>query len=286
MSQRLPIFMEIAYDSNLRYMPLVYLLPEEMMVKCPTLRNLPRKIREVTYDENIRAYVESDQFLNEIADAVAALTFPHFGFGGWKEHYTGYFPVWKLSYVLPIWARVLNNEIQWDLQALFLIPSTTTIPFFDSDYTKDLMGRMVKRAIAEESWQPMLDVVKEMPCDEDFMNWNTNVRTDFLRKWYHTRSKNIQMISLDTCLEDEEHGIYKIEDKFASFEDRVISEDFCLQFMSTLSEKDVEILGLRYEGFTYEEIAERLGYKNHSGVVKRAQAIKKEFLKYEGRQQR
>jgi hypothetical protein len=25
-----PKFMEIAYDSNLRYMPLVYLLPEEM----------------------------------------------------------------------------------------------------------------------------------------------------------------------------------------------------------------------------------------------------------------
>lgn len=26
---------------------------------------------------------------------------PHFGFGGWKEHYTGYCPVWQLSYVLP-----------------------------------------------------------------------------------------------------------------------------------------------------------------------------------------
>jgi hypothetical protein len=27
-----------------------------------------------------------------------------------------------------------------------------------------------------------------------------------------------------------------------------------------------------------------LGYKNHSGVVKRMQAIKDEFLKYEGEQ--
>ena len=79
--------MKIAYNSNLRYMPLVYILPEELITKCPTLRTLPRKIREVMYDENTRAIAESDQFLNEIADAVAALTFPHFGFGGRKEHY-------------------------------------------------------------------------------------------------------------------------------------------------------------------------------------------------------
>ena len=82
-----PKFMEIAYDSNLRYMPLVYLLPEEAIAKYPTLRILPRKIREVMYNANMLAVVESDQFLNEIADAVSALTFPHFGFGGWKEHY-------------------------------------------------------------------------------------------------------------------------------------------------------------------------------------------------------
>ena len=202
MPQHPPIFMEIAPDSNLRYLPLVYLLPEDVMTKCPTLRKLPRKAREVIYDENMLAVVESDQFLNEIADAVAALTFPHFGFGGWKEHYSGDSPIWKLSYVLPIWARVLNSEIGWDLQALFLIPSETTIPFFNPDYIKDLMGRIVKRAIAEEGWQPILDVVKEMPCDEDFERWDTNVRKDFLRKWYHTRSKRVQMISFEACMEE------------------------------------------------------------------------------------
>ena len=182
MPSRAPVYMEIAYGSNLRYLPLVYLLPEDMMAKCPTLRTLPRKVREVVYNEDVLAVVESDQFLNEIADAVAALVFPYFGFNGWKEHYTGYSPIWKLSYVLPIWARVVNSEIKWDLQALFLIPSTTTIPFFNPDYIKDVMSRVVERAIAEESWQPILDVVKDMPCDEDFMKWNTNVRTDFLRK--------------------------------------------------------------------------------------------------------
>ena len=236
------------------------------------------------YDEGMLAVVESDQFLNEIADAVAVLTFPHFGFGGWKEHYSGDSPVWKLSYVLPIWARVVNAEIGWDLQALFLIPTTTVIPFFNPDYIKDLMARIVKRAIDEEGWQPILDVAREMPCDEDFERWDTNVRKDFLRKWYHTRSKRVQMISFEACMEDDEHGIHEIEDVSASFEEKIIAEDFYRWFKARLSEKDMKILELRVEGFTYEEIADKLGYKNHSGVIKRMQAITKAFIKYEEQQ--
>jgi len=237
MPQPPPAFIHIAFYSNLRYLPLIYLLPEDTMAKCATLRTLPRNARNVLYDENMMVIVESDQFFKEISDAVAALVFPHFGFRGWIEHYSGHSPVWQLSYALPVWARVLNDEIGWDLQVLLLIPRSTVIPFFNADYIKDLVGRIVKRAISEECWQPVFDVVKEMPCDEDFMNWDTNVRKDFLRKWYHTRSKKVQMISLDACLEDEEHGIYEIEDKSAYFEDRVIGGDFCQRFKSRLSEK-------------------------------------------------
>jgi len=273
--------MKIPSDSNLHYMPLVYLLPEDMMEKCPTLRTLPRKIREIMYNEKMRAVVESDQFYNEIANAMAALTFPHFGFGGWKEHYTGDSPVWKLTYALPIWARVVKAEIGSDLQELFLVESSETIPFVHPDDIGDLMSPIVKRAIEEEGWQPILDIVKGMPCDEDFENWKTNVRTDFLRKWYHTRSKKVQMISLDACLEDKEYGIYEVEDKSANFEDRVAAEDFFQRFKAQLSPRDREVLALRVEGVTYEEIADKLGYKNHSGVIKRIRAIEKEFTKYE-----
>jgi len=284
MSPQAPIFIEVAGNSNLLYLPLFYLLPESMMAKCPTLRALPRKVREIMYDESMRAIVESDQFLNEIMDAVAALVFPHFGFRGWKEHYSGDSPMWKLSYALPIWAKALNAEISWDLQTLFLIPHTTAIPFFNPDYIKDLMGRVAKRGIAKEDWQPILDVLKEMPCDEDFENRDTNVRKDFLRKWYHTRSKQVKAVSLEACMEDEGHGIYEIEDKSGSFEERVVGEDFCQRFKVRLSEKDMKILELRMEGFTYEEIAKKLGYKNHSGVIKRIRAITKEFVKYEEKQ--
>ena len=278
--------MSFSYDTNLRYLPMVYLLPEDIISKYPTLRKIPRWVREVVYNENMLEVVESEQFLDEIMDAVSALTFPHFGFRGWKEHYSENSPVWILAYNIPLWVKSLEAETGWGLQRLFLTKPDETIPFFDPDYIKDIVSRMVKRGIEKENWQPVLDTCREMPCDEDFMNWNTNVRTDFLRKWYHTRSKNVQMISLDACLEDEEHGIYEIEDKSAYFEDEVVAEDFCQRFKARLSQKDMEILELRVEGFTYEEIADKLGYKNHSGVIKRIRTIEKEFIKYEEEQQR
>ncbi len=35
------------------------------------------------------------------------------------------------------------------------------------------------------------------------------------------------------------------------------------------------------EGYGCQEIADKLGYKTHSGVVKRMEAIKRRFIQYE-----
>ena len=42
-----PQTIRIPYDSNLRYLPLVYLLPEELMSRCPTLMKIPRNPYQV-----------------------------------------------------------------------------------------------------------------------------------------------------------------------------------------------------------------------------------------------
>jgi len=280
-----PIYqIRISYDSNLRYLPLMYFLPEDLIAKYPTLRILPRKVREIMYDKQVMALVDSDAFLNEIMDATAALVFPYFGFGGWKEHYTGYCPIWELSYTLPLWSKLLEKEIGWGLQALMNIPSTQRIPFFTSEYVKEIIKRVVKRGIQEEGWQPILNAVREMPGDEDFEKWDTNVRKDFLRKWYHTRSKRVQTVSLEACMEDEVNGIHEIADASYDFVENVAAEDFYKGFNKLLSTKDMEILQLRAAGFTYEEIAGKLQYKNHSGVLKRIKAIQKAFQQYEEQQ--
>ena len=269
------------YDSNIRYLPLMYFLPEDLIAKCPTLRYLPRCLGEIARSDKMVDLIGGDAFKNEIMDATAALVFPHFGFGGWKEHYTGYSPMWKLSYSISLWAKLLESEIGWGVKTLFSIPSSAIIPFFAPEYVKEIMGRVVKRGVAEQNWQPIFDVVKQMPCDEDFEKWDTNVRKDFLRKWYHTRSKRVKMVSLEALQEDEYGGINETVADTADVVGDVVAEDFVRRFKARLSKRDMEILELRAMGYKYREIAEELGYKNPSGVIKRMQSIVRAFIKYE-----
>ena len=273
--------LRISRTSNIAFLPLAYFLPEEIITKCPTLRKLPRSLGEIVNSKSKIEMINSDQFRIEVMDSVAALAFPHFGFRGWKEHYTGDFPVWKLSYSTGLWGKLLEEEIGWGLKLLLQIPRTEVIPYFNKEYINEAMRLVVERGIEEQGWQPTLDTVKEMSCDEDFEKVLSTVRIDFLRKWYHTRVENVKTISLEECLEDDEHGIYYVEDKSAPFEDNVLGVDYVEQFKARLSEKDMMILEMRVNGLTYEKIAERMGYKNHSGVIKRIRAIAKEFEDYE-----
>ena len=118
---------------------------------------------------------------------------------------------------------MLGTETGWNIQALMNIRSNQEIPFFQPEYIKAVMANLVKRAIEEHGLQPVLEVVREMPCDEDFERWDTNVRKDFIRKWHHTRSKRVQTVSLEEYMEDEESGIHEIEDSSAAFEDGIIN---------------------------------------------------------------
>ena len=279
-----PAYYSIPRNHPLRFLPLVYLLPAELLAGAPTLRTLPRCFGEVKKSETHIVTIENDQFLNEIVTATARLVFPHFGLRGWVEHYSGDCPAWRLAYITHAWAKALEDDSGWGLQALFNMPSNQHTPFFDPEHVKEVMGRAVKRGLVEHGWQPILDLVREMPCEEDFEPWDTNIYKDFRRKWYHTRSKKVQTVSLEACMEDEDSGIYQIATDSIDIAESTAAEDFAQRFKARLSPKDMEILELRADGFTYEEIADKLGYKNHSGVIKRMRAIEKAFVQYENEQ--
>jgi hypothetical protein len=276
------LILSLPHDANIQYLPLAYFLPVDVIASYLTLSAIPRTLSGLFDSPEQIGSIQDDPFLKEIADAMAGLVFPHFGFRGWIEHYTGYFPVWQLSYALQRWAREIELLTGWGLQELLRVPPHVEIQYLDYDYVKDVMRRVVGKVIAEEGLQPVLDAVREMPCEEDFEPWDTNVRKDFIRRWYHTRSTRVQMVSLEACLEEDGHGVYAIADRSSGgFEERVAERDYFDRFKALLLPKDLKILTMRADGYTYEEVADRLGYKNHSGVIKRMRAIKKLFIKYD-----
>ena len=66
---------KLPYDTPLRYLPLVYILPYDLLMRCPTLRKLPRRMGAFN-DPEWQEVLGSPQFRNEIMDAMAALVFP------------------------------------------------------------------------------------------------------------------------------------------------------------------------------------------------------------------
>ena len=276
---------KIPYDSNLRYLPLVYLLPEELWYRCPTLMKIPRNPRKVFRSEEFLDLIDSDAFLDEIMDAVSALAFPHFGFPGWKEHYTGDFPVWRLSYSMPLWSKGVERETGWNLQQMFLLPKDAEILFLPKEQIDALFEKVVKKVIEEQGWQPMLDLLHEMPCDKDFEKLRSRVRTDFLRKWYHTRSKKVQSVSLERFYEknwdsDDSDRLFYVPDPRLHLEEYVCARVDAERFLGSLPEKERRIVKMRDEGYSYVEIAVELGFANHSSVIKRMEGIRKKFRKY------
>ena len=65
--------------------------------------------------------------------------------------------MWRLSYSMPLWAKGVEQEIGWNLQRLFQLPRNAEIVFLPEKQIKELFEKIVKKVIAEQGWQPMLD---------------------------------------------------------------------------------------------------------------------------------
>ena len=269
-------------DFHLMFLPLVYIIPYEMLIRCPTLQNIPRTMGEIQNNSaQFRKLVRSRSYLAELLHAMALLAFPHFGFRGSFNHYSFDFPMRNMGASLHLWLEGVEKFEGWGWKKMNHLPPEALIDFCEPEDVHALFEKIVKWAIEKENWGPIIQVLREMPCEEDFAPQNTYVYQDFIRKWYHTRAKHAHTVSLEECPETSNVELRTEGALSNNFIEQVEADDFCERFKATLTPKDMEILELRVEGYSYKEIAKKLGYKNHSGVIKRMEAIKKRFIEYE-----
>ena len=75
-------------------------------------------------------------------------------------------------------------------------------------------------------------------------------------------------------MESEDGDIFEVADPRSEFEQTIISEMQIATFAEqNITDKDREILKLRIEGHTEQEIADKVGYKTASAVHKRIAKI-------------
>lgn len=268
-------------------LPLYYLIPEEILSKCgKELNSIPRVFRAFLNDPAAMDIVESDLFLLCIMDCYAYMVWPYLCPSiPYMEVFSGREPSWILAHAHHIWIS--------EIYRLDLIPTfeeycsnpNIFIPYAPIEIVSYIMSTAVSSAVERYNLQPIIDAAKEFRCFEDFDGRESNQKIDFYRKWYHTRSKKAEF-SLEGykehLMEVYDDNEWEIPDPVSDFEDEVIEKADVQRFLSTLSENDRNILQMRQEGYTLQEIADKLGYKTHSAVLKRINKIGMQYEKYSG----
>ena len=273
---------------NSEYIPLFYMFPKEMLETAgKEFLKIPRTPYPLFYDRELISFVESGLFLNFIIDATAYIVWPFMGLGAAREIYSGYEPSWRFAHASQYWLEgFIDESIILSVDKLYQHcqkEPSVAFPYYSFDMLEPYINHTVKTVMTKYDMYEIIDVAKEYRCFEDFDYRTSNQKLDFVRKWYHTRTKH-PMTSLDAYAEDYEmrnNGKqWDVVDESFDLEESVISEVDVDAFMKTLSEKDKQILELRMKGMTYEEIAKEVGYKNHSGVIKRITKIGEAYQKF------
>lgn len=106
-------------------------------------------------------------------------------------------------------------------------------------------------------------------------------KINFLKRWTHSDTQLGAALSLEEVMESDRDAVENASDFFSPVES---TEKAYMElrngFLATLSEDDRTIFIMRENGKTQKEIAEALGYKTHSAVTKRLQAMREQFEMY------
>ena len=144
-----------------------------------------------------------------------------------------------------------------------------------------MLSNAVSTLMQTMNYEEVAKIIAENPAYEDFAHGKPNNfrAKDFERRWNHTRAA-IKVDSLDELQTNDAGEVIElnISDVTSDVFEQVSSKLTEETFWSKLSEDDKIILLMRMDGKTQQEIADHLGYKNHSAVTKRIKKLKDLFL--------
>ncbi len=266
---------------NQKYLTAYFFIPEGIRKKFGAELNvIPRELGKLRANRRALETIESDLFLLAIIDAYAYMVWPHITPDTMRmETYSGYDPVWKIAHTPDFW--ILEMIIQGVIprtEHFFRFPLDYQYPIIPEEGVYTILEHIVPRAMTRHGLWGVVQTAKNYRCFEDYEDDESFQKIDFDRKWYHTRTKH-PMVSYEKFQQDwqEFHGgeEWDIADKSVKTQDEIVSELDIEAFTNGLSNKDRQILQLRRQGQSYEDIAKAVGYKTHSAVGKRLKIIGK-----------
>lgn len=275
------------------YAPLYHLLPKATLLRhgLPLLRGGQWPF--LTELAPVDRYLPAD-FETRLARAWAAVVWRHLMPGSAMSGFTDDDPIRLLAHNLDFWLPPVTEVIQQELRELPLVDKGVIehSPTLEdgSAFTEALVGnpRMgsdvwrgeedaaamvewtVQEADADGRLRGILDAVRSNRVEDDFSQRWTFAREDFERKLYRKRSKiKVRFVELTDTI--------PVQGPETEVVDRMVFGDF----MALLNERDREVVVLLYSGMTsLTEIADVMGYSNHSAVSKRLSRIREQASQF------
>lgn len=277
----------IPQDSNLAWLPLFYALPKELVSKRKQYLEIPRCPYDVLRTDKYDDLIKDDAFLELVWDCYAWSVWQFIqvprsdGYGdipGKWTSYSGDFPLWRLCYAIQNHFRnKFETEMEWSFQKLFTMPKGMEIPWLTYQQFSNLIGNLTDMIVAEQNWQPMIDEVWKNRQIEDYSERKSTNKRDFVNKWYCSWDKKKSPVFLDEAVKPDgelsEDLLIQLPNPREDFETTVLAKDKVDNFKSTLTEKDRQILQMRMDGCTLEQIATVFEYKTPSAIYKRIQKL-------------
>ena len=259
---------EVTRYKNAEYIPLFYFLPKSLLDKCGKLPfQVSRYPYELFHDWRQIELIESDQFNLLIKDGFHYLVWPYMGLNAGREIYSGYYPAWNFSHMPSYWIKALYDaDVLPSIENVVKnITPDTLFNFVSDEYVDTVLKEVVPQAMEKFGMNDIIAVTKEYPCFEDFDDRPSRQKTDFKNRYYHNKTKH-PMISLEAFKEEykENHddAEWDMIDESFDLEGDTASKVDLERFMETLSDTDRQIMQLRLEKYTYQEIADKVGYSS------------------------
>ena len=197
---------KIRFIKNMEFLTAFYIIPEEIIKNtCPSLMSISRNIYDLFHHPEQIALIESDYFELAIIDIYAYLVWLYLGISPYMEIYSGYDPIWILAHAAPLWIETMIEE-----EIILSIPDAFQKYAYDKTYRFEskslydmevILKYSIMATVQKHNLGPVLECIEQNRCWEDFDKRDSKQKTDFFRKWYHSRTAH-PMISLEQYQED------------------------------------------------------------------------------------
>lgn len=274
------------------YAPLLHLLPRRVLERF----GLPLVGRGQWPSSTVGELIDHDlpsDFEHRLARAWAWAVWPHLNSGSAMSAFSGDDPIRILAHNLDFWIPPVTAVIQDILRGLpevdkgkksgpvtlidgSVLPGATTgNPRMGGDVWRgeaeaaETLAWTVEEADASGHLREILEAVRSNRVQEDFSARWSNAREDFERKIYRKRNKiRVRFVELTETTPVQAPSSDILGD--------VVTNDF----LALLDIKQRQIVILFASGFRQHEIAEKLGYANHSAISKHLARIRRLAAEY------